>query len=72
MINMNINNPILKIYDQIYSQIPDLPIKTDIFRIPYKNNYFKFLGRKRDISKTFTEKQIYKGIIEVFESEREN
>ena len=71
-LNFEINNPILKIYDQIYSQIPDLPIETNILRIPYKNNYLKFLGRKRDISKTFTEKQIYKGIIEVFESERDN
>ena len=70
--NFEINNPILKINDQIYSQIPDLPIETNILRIPYKNNYLKFLGRKRDISKSFTEKQIYKGIIEVFESERDN
>ena len=41
-LNFEINNPILKIYDQIYSQIPDLPIETNILRIPYKNNYLKF------------------------------
>ena len=32
----------------------------------------KFLGKKRDISYTFTEKQIYEGVIEVFSSEIEN
>ena len=81
MFNTNINNlkfnfctnyPILNIYEQKYLIIPDLSPESDIVSIPYKNNYRKFLGRKRDISKTFTEKQIYKGVIEVFESQIKN
>ena len=55
-LNFEINNPILKIYDQIYSQIPDLPIETNILRIPVKNNYLKFLGRKREIFQKLLQK----------------
>ena len=70
--NFEMHHPILDIDQQKYSHMFDLSIESDILNIPYKNNYLKFLGKKRDISYTFTEKQIYEGVIEVFSSEIEN
>jgi predicted transcriptional regulator len=69
--NFEMRHPILDIDEQKYSHMFDLSIESDILNIPYKNNYLKFLGKKRDISYTFTEKQIYEGVIEVFSSEIE-
>ena len=70
--NFEMHHPILDIDQQKYSHMFDLSIESDILNIPYKNNYLKFLGKKRDISYTFTEKQIYEGVIEIFSSEIEN
>ena len=40
--------------------------------MPYKNNLLKFLGKKRYNSNTFSENQIYDGVIEVFACQRKN
>ena len=57
-LNFGINYPIFNIDQQNNSKTHTLSIESDIFGIPYKNNYLKFLGKKRNISYTFTEKQI--------------
>ena len=40
--------------------------------MPYKNNILKFLGKKKYNSNTFSENQIYDGVIEVFACQRKN
>ena len=71
-INFEKNYLFLSIDEQKNSIISDISAEEDVINLTYKNNLLKFLGKKRYNSNTFSEKQIYDGLIEVFECQRKN
>ena len=70
--NFEKNYLFLSIDEQKNSIISDISAEEDVINLTYKNNLLKFLGKKRYNSNTFSEKQIYDGLIEVFECQRKN